>query len=84
MRFDWDAANTEHIARHGVTPVEFIQAFYKSPVHIKTAIIKGEERHMFAGQTTAGRVLRLVWTLRNGMIRPVTAHESAKHRNLFE
>jgi hypothetical protein len=22
VKFDWDAANTDHIARHGITPME--------------------------------------------------------------
>lgn len=29
MRFDWDDANTTHLAAHGVAPEEFEQAFRK-------------------------------------------------------
>ena len=30
-KFDWDDANTGHIARHGVTPQEVEQALANSP-----------------------------------------------------
>lgn len=84
MEFDWDAANIEHIARHEVTPVEFVEAFYNAPVFLKVGNVNGEDRFVFAGRTNEGRVLRLVWTMRDGRIRPVTAHESTKHRKLFQ
>jgi hypothetical protein len=34
MTFDWDVANVEHIARHGITPVECEEAYRNGPMII--------------------------------------------------
>ncbi|MGO9260610.1 MAG: BrnT family toxin [Bryobacteraceae bacterium] len=74
-KFDWDDANTGHIARHGVTPAEVEQAFASDPL-VVLAVQKrsGEERVLCAGLTDAGRALQFVYTRRSGGIRVVTAH----------
>ncbi|MGA2595227.1 MAG: BrnT family toxin [Bryobacteraceae bacterium] len=71
--FDWDQANTEHIARHGVTPAEAEQVISGSSLPIQTEQRSGEERHTDLGQTAAGRLLVVVWTWRRRRIRVVTA-----------
>jgi uncharacterized protein len=83
MDFDWDAANIEHIRRHDVEPFEVVEAFKNSPIPLGKQEVSGEVRYLIAGQTDAGRVLRVVWTPRGMKIRPVTAHESRKLRALF-
>jgi len=74
-RFDWDDANTGHMARHSVTPQEVEQAFANNPL-VVLAVKKrsGEERVLCAGLTDAGRALQLVYTVRRGRIRVITAH----------
>ena len=65
--FDWDDANTEHIVRHGVTPVEVEQAFTNHPLVVLAAQKRGgEERLLCAGLTDAGRALQFVYTMRHG------------------
>src|ERR1017187_9949308 len=49
MPFDWDQANTEHIARHRVTPAEAEQVISGASLPIETG--SGEERHTELGQT---------------------------------
>lgn len=77
--FDWDDANTSHIARHGVTPEEVEQALANSPL-VVLAVQKHdkEERVLCAGITNAGRALQFVYTLRVGRIRVITAHTAKK------
>jgi len=74
-KFDWDDANTGHIARHDVTPEEVEQAFANDPLAV-LAVQKrsSEERVLCAGLTDAGRALQFVYTIRRGRIRVVTAH----------
>jgi uncharacterized protein len=73
MPFDWDQANTGHIARHGVTPAEAEQVISGASLPIETEGRSGEERHTELGQTAAGRLLVVVWTWRRRRIRVVTA-----------
>ena len=78
-RFEWDAANVSHIARHRVTPAEAEQALLNDPFDLGYEIAQGEERWTSLGHTDSLRVLLLVWTLRGEeVVRVVTAREAAK------
>jgi uncharacterized DUF497 family protein len=44
IRFDWDKANTEHIARHGVKPEEAEQALENAPVDLNYEVVEAEDR----------------------------------------
>jgi len=49
-RFDWDDANTAHIARHSVTPKEVEQAFANNPlVGLAEQKRRAERRVLCAG-----------------------------------
>jgi len=78
-KFDWDDANTGHIARHGVTTEEVEEALANHPlVVLATQKRRGERRVLCAGLTDAGRALQFVYTLRRGRIRVITAHTAKK------
>jgi uncharacterized DUF497 family protein len=78
-RFDWDDANTAHIARHGVTPAEVEQAFANDPLVVLTVQKRsGEERVLCAGHTDEGRPLQFVYTMRRGRVRVITAHTAKR------
>jgi uncharacterized DUF497 family protein len=73
--FDWDEANTAHIARHEVTPREVEQAYANNPFVVVAEMLRnGETRALCAGITDAGRPLQFVYTMRGGKVRVVTAH----------
>ena len=74
MIFDWDAANVEHIARHGVTPRECEQAYRNGPLVIERQKRKHERRRLCLGETNTGRLLTFVIMERKGKIRFVTAY----------
>jgi uncharacterized protein len=77
--FDWDDANTSHIARHDVTQEEVEQVFANAPLCVLTRNDRGgEERVLCAGLTDAGRALQIVYTVRRGRIRIVTAHTAKR------
>src|SRR6266545_3202349 len=72
-KFEWDAANLAHIARHRVLPKEAEEVVSGGALPIENETRSGEDRHTDLGETTAGRLLVVVWTWRKGRIRVVTA-----------
>ena len=74
MDFDWDAANTEHIARHGVTIKECEEAYRNGPMVIEHQKRRHERRRLCLGETSRGRLLTFVVTERRGKIRVITAY----------
>ncbi len=83
MDFAWDSANTEHIARHDVTPEEAEQVIQNDPLDAPAVIRNGEPRIVHLGRTDAGRVLVVVVTDRIGMYRVVTARPANKKERAF-
>ena len=79
LKFEWDATNASHIARHKVSPEEAEQALLNVPFDLSCEIVDGEERWTSIGHTDNFRVLLLVWTLRAGdVVRVITAREAAR------
>ena len=78
MDFDWNPANIEHIARHGVAPEEAEQVIQNNPLDAPAEFRNGEKRTVNLGKTDAGRVLIVVVTERNSMYRVVTARPAKK------
>ena len=71
--FDWDQANIDHIARHGITPEEAEQVVLNDPIDLTMQLRDGEERTPQVGETDDGRLLVVVTTWREELIRVVTA-----------
>jgi hypothetical protein len=80
LRFAWDAYNISHLALHDVRPDEAEQALSGDVMDLEyLATPDGEERWVAVGQTSAGRLLVLVWTmLEGGAYRPITAYPATK------
>ena len=74
--FDWDEANTRHVARHGVTPAEAEEVVEIAPVDLESQMVDGEERFLIVGVTTRARVLVVTITWRGDLVRVVTAFEA--------
>lgn len=82
--FLWDASNVEHIAKHGVLPEEAEQVTLNNPVDIERQLRSGESRIVQLGETDRNRILIVVLTLREGMIRVVTAFPANRRlRNFY-
>jgi uncharacterized DUF497 family protein len=54
-------------------PVEFEQVVNNDPVDLDYEMIDNEERYRAVGLTRGGRLLSVVFTVRNGRLRAVTA-----------
>jgi hypothetical protein len=76
--FDWDAANTRHLARHRISPSEFEQVMMHHPLILDFSDESGEDRWFALGATEGLRVLVLLFTYRQKRIRPITGWDADK------
>ena len=76
--FDWDDANTnKNWERHGVSPEEAEDVFFREPLIVRSDIrhSKTEKRYYSLGHTSAGRRLFVAFTIRRKLIRIVSARD---------
>lgn len=77
FEFDWDAGNrTKSAKKHGVTAAEIEEVFWLGPaaaMGVQVSPAAAEERFSIVGATSAGRILFVVFTLRDGKVRPISA-----------
>ena len=73
IEFDWDEANIGHLAAHNVMPQEFEELLNNDPLDLDYEAINGEQRFRSTGLTNRGRFLTVVWTVRHGKVRAITA-----------
>ena len=76
--FDWDDGNLSHIAEHRVTSAEAEQVVLNNPMDLKFEVRNGEERIAQVGETDSGRILVVVTTMRDDLIRVITAFPARK------
>ncbi len=76
--FQWDSHNSEEIrARHGVTPAECEQVFFNQPIIVGDDVKHSteENRSYLLGRTEARRLLFLVFTGRDELIRVISTRD---------
>ena len=69
IEFEWDDANTKHIARHNVDRADVQQVFANGETAIGYEVVEGEQRWTAVGHTDQMRVLIVSWTMRGETIR---------------
>lgn len=79
-RFEWDKGNLEHIKKHKVNFKECEGVFSNKPLLISEDKKHSEieERFEVLGITNQGRLIFLVFTIRNNRIRVVSARNQNK------
>ena len=86
--FDWDAGNIDKIGeKHRVSASECEQIFFHEPLVVAPDEKHSdkEERFYVLGHTDAGRLLFVVFTIRNKLIRPISARDmNRKERKEYE
>ena len=86
--FQWDRGNVEkNFLKHQVSPSESEQIFFNQPLIVAGDLGHSQqERRFFAlGQTDAGRWLFMSFTVRNKLIRVVSARAmSRQERRIYE
>ena len=86
--FEWDAGNTDkNWERHQVSAAECEQVFFQRPVLIAPDAkhSQGEPRYAALGRTADGRLLAIVFTIRDARIRVISARPmSRRERRAYE
>lgn len=87
--FDWDGGNARKNERHGVTQAEAEQAFFDQRLFVAPdpGHSSAEPRFHALGNTVAGRLLHVAFTLRfdGTRIRVISARDaSRKERSIYE
>lgn len=78
MRFQFDPKKSAaNLRKHGVSFVD-VEGVFCDPlaIHRNDPDAKGEERFVVVGMESAGRVLVVVYTLRGGEIRIISARRA--------
>jgi uncharacterized DUF497 family protein len=73
-RFDWDSANLGHIVRYGISAAQVEDATQRGLFILSKTLRNGEIRYTSVGMTALKRMLFIVYTLRDGICRVVTAY----------
>lgn len=86
--FDWDEHNTDkNRNKHGVEPTECEEVFFHQPLVVSPDVKHSdvEPRFHALGTTDRGRLLLLVYTVRDKKIRVISARDmSRKEREVYE
>ena len=85
--FEWDEGNLGHIKRHNVEKKECEEAFFNKPLLVLKDEIhsRSEERLQALGLTKGGRMLFIVFTLRSGKVRVISARDqNKKERKIYQ
>ena len=86
--FEWDAGNAEkNWELHRVARTESEQPFFNRPVLVTSAERHSSEETRYAalGQTNAGRLLAIVFTIRGTLISVISARDmSRRERRVYE
>ncbi len=82
--FDWDKANIAHIAEHEINPEETEQVLLGDSLEFDfDPDNNGEERWTYLGETSRGRILTVIMTLRNDKMRVVAAYDAERQDKLL-
>lgn len=88
LGFDWDKGNIDkNWLKHDVSPAECEQFFFNRPLLIQDDIAhsKSERRFFALGKTDSKRALFIVFTVRNNLIRVISARDmSRKERKVYD
>ena len=86
--FEWDQGNsTKNWKKHEVSQSECEQAFFNSPVTLfpSSNTDYDESRLVLLSKSNKGRLLTIIFTIRNTKIRVISARDmSRKERSIYE
>ena len=70
--FDWDQHNERHMAQHGVSREDAEDVLLGSHILLEYQTDSTEQRWVAVGMTRAGRILSVVFAVRDEVVRPIT------------
>src|SRR3989337_1513061 len=81
--FEWDERNTgKNRQKHRVTPSECEEMFFNRPLIVADDIKHSEKENRFyaLGHADSGRMLFVVFTVRQNLIRVISARDMSKRK----
>lgn len=88
VRFEWDSGNkNKNYKKHGVSDQECEEVFFDTHKKILKDIFhsREEERYVLLGETKKSRRLFVVFTMRSGKARVISARDlNKRERKLYE
>jgi len=86
--FEWDTGNIDKsYVKHGITPNEAEEVFIDKSVGIEKDIKHQEieDKYIAIGETLGEKLLFVIFTIRNNMLRVISARRAnKKERGLYE
>lgn len=82
--FDWDESNAhKNWEKHQVTPEEAEDVFFHEPLVVRRDLShsRAEKRYYALGQTSVGRRLFAVFTIRRRLIRVISVRDMNQNEN---
>ena len=77
--FQWDEGNaSKNWTRHQVSQTEAEQVFLNRPLVVVAASFKKESRQFAFGHTDAGRLLTVVFTVRDTLVRVISVRPMSR------
>ena len=70
--FDWDEHNESHLAKHGISRTDAEDVLSRDHILLEYQMVRDEQRWIAVGATRAGRILTIVFAVRNEAVRPIT------------
>jgi uncharacterized DUF497 family protein len=87
IEFQWDAGNEQKNEKHGVVNREMEEAFFdkKKAIAPDPRHSQAEQRYILLGRTEKKRLLYIVFTVRTGRVRVISARDiNKKEVKLYE
>jgi uncharacterized protein len=78
QEFDWDEHNERHLARHGISRQDAEDVLTGTHILMEYQAEADEPRRIAVGATRTGRILTIVFALRNEAARPITGWDADK------
>jgi uncharacterized DUF497 family protein len=78
LKFDWDKQNERHLANHGISRSDAEDALTGNTTLLEYQMEENEQRWVGVGATRSGRILTIVFAVRDGAIRPITGWPADK------
>ena len=76
--FDWDDQNEGHLANHDISRLDAEDVLSGNHILLQYQVEEDEQRWLAVGATRSGRMLVIVFTVRNESIRPITGWPADK------
>lgn len=76
--FDWDEQNKRHLARHGISRSDAEDVLAGNHILTEYQVEGNEQRWIAVGATGSGRILVIVFAIRDEAMRPITGWDADK------